>query len=737
MAYPTSRNARPHPTRGMTTGTARVCLAALAMWSLLFTPIASLRAQTDSVVRLDRLRADAKAHPDSFPIVLALGQALARTATELESDWRQRDEARKVLDRAVAMRPDDPRPFLETGLLLRKQGKRIDALRTLRRAEQRADLVGATSSLADRAELHYQMGLIYEVAWEDGEHLGHLTADFAVGSCPRIAQSSSASMAPLASSPTAYLVLYNFVCPDVFQALMENWRPLHLDEGDFGKMVEHFHRALEADPTRTDAAFRLLQHLAAANMWEDYLGIAEWLAKRMPNDPRVLLFLGLGYHEVGRPTRADSAFTVALDLAPDLLRDDLLDPEELLRPNDSTTFAGLSAEHRAELGDVFWRARDPLFLSPQNERLAEHLSRLAYVDVAYSTPQSGVRGRWTDRGAAWLRYGRPLRIRALDTGGEMLEFWDYGDGSPNLVFDRRRTYRSSRSDELSAEYTRYARARVPEFYAPEHPRIVGKIPFQAVAFRAADGGAVLEVYGALPVGALRQATSAPQAATGVFVVTGDFWEPRSALRGTRSLADPDSSLTAAFPLAPGNYVVSVEVDAGDVAAQFRQRLDIPDFGTTLRLSDLLLVDGFGAEPPQVDDRADLKPIVSPTRIFSIGQPIGIVWEIYGLQTDSTGVAHYTVNAEVADTSQQNAIIEALGDGTGTIKARGTRASWAQDRVPRADGAVVEYVTIDIPNVKPGSYRVFVTVTDHQTGRSFTAHAPLAVGRPAVVVGRAP
>ncbi len=688
------------------------------------------RAQSDSgaAVVLARLRADVKAHHDSFPLVFALGKALARSTTERSTGWRQRVEAKKYLEQAMRMRDDDPRPLLEMGMLLRKQGFRPDAVRLMRMAEGRAGTAGLVLPPEDLAEMHYQMALAYETWWEDAEHLGELNSDFSIGSCSQILWPQSAELAwgRFSSLPRANLLLYNYYCPDVFDELMANWQPLDIYEADHASMVLHFKEALRLDPMRTDAAFRLMRHLVAADSWEEYTEVVEQLARRRPDDPNVLLYLGLGYHLTGRQEGADSAFTLALERATPALRHDLLEPAQLLRSHDSVTFLALNEEKRALLGDVFWRARDPLFLTPGNERLAEHLARLAYVDVAYGTPQSGIAGRWTDRGAAWLRYGRPIQIRVV-RGSGLLEFWDYGAGSPDLVFTRQRTYRWARNEDMSEEYLRNVRERVPEVYAPEYPRFVAGIPFQAAVFRDSTGGAVLEVYGGLPTEELRRATDAPQIETGVFVVTGDLWEPRAALRQTRALTDADTLLDARVPLEPGSYVVSLEAVAWNVAAQRRQRVDVRKFDSTLALSDLLLVDRFDAEDAAGDDRAALAPVVSHTSLFRTDAPIGVLWEIYGLRTDSTGVARYRIRAELANERHEIVLIQGL---RALIEGRHeNRVEWDVGRVPRGDGAVVEHVRLELPGLKAGSYRVFITVTDLLTGQSFTAHRPIAVTKP--------
>lgn len=703
----------------------RSSLIALAALALAASP-PGLRAQTDSTVGLHQLRAQARAHPDSFPLVFAYARALARGADERAGEWRARQDARKALDAAYRLRPEDPRVLIELGLLMRKQGFRPDAVRTLERAERRADERADHLTAGERADFHYELGLIYEVWWEDAEHFGILNGDFVTGSCPHIANYAPGYAA--SESPRDNLLLYNVVCPDLFDELMAYWYPPEGHyETEFNAMLRHFRGAVDADPTDERPALRLLRHLAAAGMWEEFLATAEPLARRRPADPYALMFLGLGLHHAGRRERADSVFTLAIERADPELRRDMLRPEQLLRRQDSTSFLHLAAERQAVLTDVFWRARDPLFLSPENERLAEHLARLAYVEVAFASPQSGLRGRWSDRGAAWLRWGRPLRIRAVAAGdSRYLEFWDYGAGSPDLVFDRQRTYaRGARYEELSQEYTRWARDYAPEIYLSEHPRIVAEAPFQAAAFRDTAGGAVLEVYAAVPGGVMQRESQLADLEVGVFVLTGDYWEPRASHRRHLTAAGDAMPFDVAFTLPAGAYVVSVEASAGDIAARRRDRLDVPAFADTLMLSDLLLVERFGADTSQVDRREALRPVVSRALTFAAGSPIGVLWEIYGLATDSTGAARYNVRAGVADGEQQDAfvrLLDRLFRGADNLAGVG----WDARRLPRGDGAVVEFVSFELPNARPGTYRLFITVTDQITGRTYTAHRALQV-----------
>jgi len=74
-------------------------------------------------------------------------------------------DGRKALERAYHLMGDDPFVMLEYGLLLRKQGVRVDAARVLERVMPAAEKRGIELSAIDRARMHYALGKIYEALW--------------------------------------------------------------------------------------------------------------------------------------------------------------------------------------------------------------------------------------------------------------------------------------------------------------------------------------------------------------------------------------------------------------------------------------------------------------------------------------------------------------------------------------------------------------------------------------------
>ncbi|MGB3543425.1 GWxTD domain-containing protein, partial [Rubrivirga sp.] len=99
---------------------------------------------------------------------------------------------------------------------------------------------------------------------------------------------------------------------------------------------------------------------------------------------------------------------------------------------------------------AWWQARDPLPLTPTNERLAEHLRRVAEAERRY--PDGSGRG-YDDRGEALVRLGEPVSVRRARSRNQTLsrslmmagppdnEVWDYGLDGVVLFVEVGRSWR--------------------------------------------------------------------------------------------------------------------------------------------------------------------------------------------------------------------------------------------------------------------------------------------------------
>lgn len=94
----------------------------------------------------------------------------------------------------------------------------------------------------------------------------------------------------------------------------------------------------------------------------------------------------------------------------------------------------IEMDRTANAGEVlaaWWRGQDPLPATRQNERVREHLRRVAYARTHYTHE-----GQMDDRGKVYIRYGKPRRdvsigmennetVSAIATNIRRNEFWTY------------------------------------------------------------------------------------------------------------------------------------------------------------------------------------------------------------------------------------------------------------------------------------------------------------------------
>ncbi len=80
--------------------------------------------------------------------------------------------------------------------------------------------------------------------------------------------------------------------------------------------------------------------------------------------------------------------------------------QDLVADGDLQDYATLK-DGAGEVLITWWRSQDPLPASPQNERLAEHLQRVAVAETQFAHDDRTT--GFDDRGDIYVRYGRPTR----------------------------------------------------------------------------------------------------------------------------------------------------------------------------------------------------------------------------------------------------------------------------------------------------------------------------------------
>ncbi len=634
----------------------------------------------------------------------------ARQAPRGTGDFRRRIIAREALDLAVRHDPENPLYLLELARLLMMQEIRVDARRMLRRALDVAERADAPTL----AEVHYQLGIFSETTWRRLRYrrllpigIAELRGDIAFESA-------------------------NYVW-DALQA--SGYAP---GQGAAAReaMLDHFHRALTADPAHTGAATHLLAFYYDTGRMAEFMAEAQRFVRAAPSEPRAYLAFGLGLHAEGRDDEAAGAFEYAVELLPEETRADFMAVSRLLTQDDAEIFEARVGADPADAARRFWTAWDPLYLTPSNEYWAEYLSRMAYVDLRFGLPEYDVPGWRTDRGDIWVRYGRPLRQASfganttaggdMESVGRVTTVWSYGRNGPVFVFRGMPGYRGATFANGFRFYAENYRARQPaRFAAPSLPALL-QVPAQVARFRGVDGEIDLEVYAAVPLDSLRDAVGVAAATfeTGLFVVEPDGAEIRRVTEAREVTFEAGRALPMSWrTTVPAGQPHIVSAEARDplswAAAVHRARVDARSFPAgELSVSDILLTRSLEVvtDPPRT--RTDFRMVPEPTLTYAPDDEIGVYFELYNLLPDSDRFASYDLELAVTveEIHRTGSFVQLLGEladrwGLTAEGDQAVRLTFSKQNRVLARDMLPEYFTIQLDEPPPGRYGLRLRVLD--------------------------
>ena len=464
------------------------------------------------------------------------------------------------------------------------------------------------------------------------------------------------------------------------------------------------------------------------------------LARRTPHLPSYLL-------------RAESAFHARRDAAGYAWYDSALAYADL----DSTgalwdqvwmiaSTAEILREHgtlpgdRRRFFDWFWGKRDPNLLTPENERIAEHFRRLAYVrrmfhllhpwasyhhsvpartlqaygdrvyqeelveslpgvvtrpaDSALFANRLGARaavGEGEDiqfragldgRGLLWIRHGRP-EVR-------MAGVLDPIRGVPGRPLDESWIYEMPWGDVVlsfgspgggdtrSLLFTSRQLESQRRLLETDRTTIPATLEARGwSAFFKSDAEGNTELYVRLQ----------PETAAVVLWDTGGAEQiVRAAGAGVLSVSAP-----------PGLYALGLDVDSAGALGRVRQSVRLPRFSSTaLGLSSLVL-----APADTLTDRATALEGMAADLAYPAGRSLAAYAEVYGLTRDGRDRATYRVRYTFVPL--RSIVARLLGGGSPVVFEFERQRAW--------HGTIPERLVIEPGRLRRGRYRVTLAVTD--------------------------
>lgn len=110
------------------------------------------------------------------------------------------------------------------------------------------------------------------------------------------------------------------------------------------------------------------------------------------------------------------------------------------RPAEYKQIANAPESQRDSLIAEFWKQRDPVPETPENELLREFNRRLDFAIANFGASRLGRAGWQTDRGRIYIQYGPPTEVQrqtSTTRGGRRYEIWYYKSIDRSFVFRER------------------------------------------------------------------------------------------------------------------------------------------------------------------------------------------------------------------------------------------------------------------------------------------------------------
>jgi GWxTD domain-containing protein len=374
----------------------------------------------------------------------------------------------------------------------------------------------------------------------------------------------------------------------------------------------------------------------------------------------------------------------------------------LLDSNELDEFLSLKYDHaRRRWIEDFWKAKDPVFTTAENEIRTEHNRRVAYAESLFFIPKWPM---WDQRGEVYIRYGAPdsrqIIAREVTQAGFVppRELWFYrtynmyvlfedafGNGEYTYYLEKVRGPSGIRMNRIGQSIDALGGEIpvVPSIAAEaEQEKLLkmihrftevlqtapasykynlkqNKLPF----FFSVDnfrGGIVNRVDVNIEFPADLSGTTYGSKFKR-YVATTVFWdtdqkeverrEQHLEIPTTRVVPDSfrlmPAQLTVSLP--PGFYLVAVTVEesnSGKVSS-YRTNFICKDFENKLAVSDILFASKITATTRTSPfNRGPLEVVPHPSRRYRRSAAVPVYFEVYNLQVDGRGLSSYTVEYRI-------------------------------------------------------------------------------------------
>ena len=497
--------------------------------------------------------------------------------------------------------------------------------------------------------------------------------------------------------------------------------------------VRYLIRAAATGPLHTIAVRALTEAAIRGGRVRDAeLLLSEYVA-RHPDTMEGYLYLGLVRYMLMRDEMAAEAFDQALAMMP-------LDNQfPWLHPRSVVSTDLIPAYQDVGMGEIddFWIRQDREWSRPGNERLVEHMGRMAYADLIWGREEDNLRGWEVEPGQVLIRYGFPQDRLQFQTsepnGGDRYHLLHYG--SRYWIFQDLVKAGKSIFYTPPADYHQGGRAVIGEDWA-----LMAKEQFRDNPVESdldGSGRLEMEVMASLLENGMDRVVVSAACIRGTAFGAGSWVRQFERVVGAPVPTPSDSVQVTQMGRCP-SFVTQQRVDgrAHQLSLETRSghfwsvgRIDVPALveDGSIRTSDVVLANlieeyepGDPVLPLAFERNGVVIHPVAEAR-YQRGSPLYLYSEAYNLDDREGDVL--VVEAVLVEGGTEDVEPSLLGRVFGRRDDAAVSVSFEDEIVAVSQG---RYLIMETADLSPGLYTLALRITERASGRQAVARREIRI-----------
>ncbi len=532
---------------------------------------------------------------------------------------------------------------------------------------------------------------------------------------------------------------------------------------DMHESENYYKNALALDSINYDASIKLSLLYEKSGRADKAIPILKRIIEHKRDDQKIHLCLGLMYYKNSRIKESYDEYKKALEMMNANDRKDFTvnSVKFLLEARFDDVMKNMNDYELEDFIELYWKVSEPLYLTPYNERLLEHYSRVAYSNLHFSVPKMNITGWKSNRGEVVLRYGEPeSRIRMRPQMGNTkvevkTDVWNYKNftfgftdmaQSGNFIFSAPAAEKDKTASQFAGDTSsdinnlrkNYFYYYEPKFEGPKFEAPVSIAQFKNPVIR--NHTDVVISYGLDAADSLLSSGDyAVDHELGVFFIDKNYDVVNSLKERTEQFDSVNDQISyydkklvvnsMGIPMVTDSGIVAVEIKRiadGGISAN-RSNIKIRKFSNyNLDISSLILASRVEREKTsdRFVNRKDIFIQPNPLMQFKKDNPPYLYYEVYNLKQTNSGLTSFIQKINISKINDGesgvkkafNSVLNVLGIGKEDENISLTSSYQTREKDPQI------YLQLDLSRYPEGKYLVEIHILDNLSGKEVETKA---------------